>query len=169
MLGSVALSYGSYVHLLIGVKIMGKKKSVKELRDAELLALKKQGRLKAATVVEYAKNPKTALHSAFEWDDGKAAHQYRLWQAEHLIISVRIIEPKSNTPIQAFVSLGSDRKQKGGGYRDTVSVLSDKQLREELLMQAWREFRYWQEKYQSLVELTPIFAAAESIKLSKVG
>jgi hypothetical protein len=148
---------------------MAKKKSIKELRDAELLALKKKGKLKAATVVEYAKNPKTALHSAFEWDDSKAAHQHRLWQAEHLIISVRIIEPKSNTPIQAFVSLGSDRKQKGGGYRDTISVLSDKQLREELLMQAWREFRYWQEKYQSLVELTPIFTAAESIKPSKVG
>ncbi len=143
---------------------------MKQLRDGELLALqKKHGNLlKPEQVVEYARNPKTALHSAFEWDDGKAAHEYRLWQAQHLIAEVEIIEPKSKKPVRAFVSLYSDREKPGGGYRETVAVLSDADMRAQLLSQAWREFKYWQSKYEHLAELAPIIAAAARLQ-SKLG
>ena len=37
-----------------------------------------EGLLKAEEVVEFARNPTTALHDRFTWDDSAAARQYRL-------------------------------------------------------------------------------------------
>ena len=38
------------------------------------------GKLRPKDVVEFARNPATALHECFEWDDKKAAVQGRLWE-----------------------------------------------------------------------------------------
>lgn len=44
-----------------------------------------KGRLTTQRVVEAAKDPKSVLHSQFEWDDSVAAHQHRLGVARALI------------------------------------------------------------------------------------
>lgn len=40
------------------------------------------------TVVEAARNPASPLHGLFEWDDGRAAAQYRLEQARRIIKTI---------------------------------------------------------------------------------
>lgn len=47
------------------------------LRDSLQAIYDKNGRLTPQLVVNAAKNPKSALHSRFEWDDTKAAARYR--------------------------------------------------------------------------------------------
>ena len=141
---------------------MRKKNAVTARQVQELASLKnKKGLLRPVDVVEFAKNKKTALHSAFEWDNGKAAHEYRLWQAQHLIVSVRIVEPTTNREIPMFVSLKENRAQPGGGYRETVQVLSQAELRESLLQQALADFRVWEAKYAMLKELASVFRSME--------
>ena len=146
-------------------------KSITEKRKQELLNLRKRTKgalLKAEDVVKFAKNRRTALHSAFEWDDGKAAHEYRLITARRLIVEVEIIPWEGNSkPIQVNVSLIRDRQLPGGGYRDIVAVLSDKEMREELLEQALRDFLYWQNKYEHLKELAPIIEAGNKVLVSR--
>jgi len=137
--------------------------SQRELCENELRSLEKKGVLQAEQVVSFAINKKTALHSEFEWDDTKAGYQYRLGQARKIIVSV-IIVPMKNKPIQAYVSLVSDRVNPGGGYRRTETVLSNKELRAELLLQAIKDFEYWRDKYELLNELVPIFEAAKKVK-----
>lgn len=48
--------------------------------------------LTAEAVVQEAKKPSSPLHPLFEWDDGKAAEQWRLHRARNLIRAVRVIK-----------------------------------------------------------------------------
>jgi len=123
-----------------------------------------EGVLKPESVVEHASNPESALHGQFTWDDSKAAHEYRIWQARRLINVCVTILPTVNKEFRAFVSLESDRKQKGGGYRCTVDVLGDDEMRAELLTQALSELRRIRRQYETLKELAPVFKAIDKIE-----
>lgn len=126
-------------------------------QELEALTESNNGILRPEAVVEFAKDPSTALHSRFEWDDTEAAGKYRVWQARQLIkVVVNILPNESETEYQVFVSLKSDRYN-GGGYRALVDVMSDDQLRKQLLTQAYADFKVWQKKYQDLKELAPVF------------
>ena len=69
----------------------GNRATVGFLVEAELRSLHtKHGALEASDVVEAARNPASAMHAHFEWDDAAAGHAYRLHQARALIRSVSI-------------------------------------------------------------------------------
>lgn len=136
-----------------------------EQRVAELEQIRTRsgGFLNPEDVVVFAKNPKTALHSWFTWDDTEAAAQYRLWQARQVIrVCVTVHEDVKGPPIRTYVSLYDDRGE--NGYRLLTDVMSDDELRAKLLAQALSELRNWQQKYSQLKELAPIFASAETVK-----
>lgn len=124
-----------------------------------LIASRHNGLLRPLDVVEFAKNPGTALHSKFEWDDTEAACQYRLWQARELIRVVVTVMPQNLKEYRVYVSLDEDREKEDGGYRQLVTVLSDREQRKRLLAQALREFDAWRQKYEALEELADIFSA----------
>src|SRR5690242_16043731 len=91
--------------------------------SAELAELEKNGVILPVDVVDYAKQPHTALHGCFTWDDSEAAHQWRLEQARALIRCYVIVDGSTNVaPVRAFVSLSTDRKN-DGGYRKLTEVL----------------------------------------------
>ena len=117
-----------------------------------------------AAVVLAAQPQDSPLHSRFEWDDEKASHNYRLWQARQLLrVCVELItvgDQQATTNV--FVSLTSDRD--GGGYRTLVSVMSESDKRQQLLADALRELELFQAKYQELKELSTIFAAIQQVK-----
>lgn len=134
--------------------------------ELELIRIEHGGVLQAEDVVEYAKDPETALHQEFEWDDNEAAHQFRLEQARRVIrISLTIVRNLDNErPVPMYVSLVSDRVKTGGGYRPFVDVMTDEDQRAQLLKQALGEFNRVRRKYEHLVELAPIFAAIEDVE-----
>lgn len=132
---------------------------------AELEALKQKGVIAPHAVVDAAKDPDSALHSCFTWDDSEAAHKYRLEEARRLL-RVYVVEVQSGgkvVPARAYVSLSSDRKS-GGGYRAIVDVLSDADLKSQLLQDAFREFETFRQKYESVQELEPVFEAAKKVE-----
>ncbi len=49
--------------------------------DTILKKLKRDGQLTASGILKMAENESSPLHSIFEWDDTKAAREYRLYQA----------------------------------------------------------------------------------------
>lgn len=133
--------------------------------SAELKQLRRpDGRLVAEDVVKFAKNPRTALHRKFEWDDKKASHEYRLWQAREVIRVYITIIKRDRPPITAWVSLKSDRTAPGGGYRRTKSVLKNRERRRELLEEALEEADRWMARYRELDEFAEVFAAIERAK-----
>lgn len=146
---------------------MGNKhsKTKKIEEELEIIRKKHKGLLRPIDIVKYAENPETSLHLQFEWDDGKAAQEYRLGQARYLIrVFVTVLGEKKN-PIRAYVSLIGDRIKVNGGYRELKDVLRTKNGRTQLLQQAFREFMAWKNKYEVLKELSSVFE--EGLRLSK--
>lgn len=125
--------------------------------DQELLALNEKhgGVAPPRAVVDFARNPETALHACFTWDDGKAAERYRIIQARRLIRARVYYEPRLEKKVRAFVSLEDDRNPQGG-YRLLSQVLSDDDLRARLLEEARREMVRFVRKYESLEELAGV-------------
>ena len=148
-----------------------KKKITREDILAELEAIRLgsiDGMLYARDVVAYAKaNPKSAIASKFEWDQGKAAEAYWLATARQLIRVHVVVRRDAQQPIRAYVSLQSDRKS-GGGYRRADDVLQKKSLRAELVEQALLELQRFRAKYATLEELSDVLDAIDNTVAQEV-
>lgn len=135
-----------------------------EVASALNAVKRRKGRLLAPDVVEAAKDPDSPLHDQFEWDDSKAAHAHRVWQARRLIVSVGLIEDGDREPVQLYYSLSSDRAS-GGGYRDIRDIVSDDELREELLRDAASDAARFKEKFQRIKhDLAEMFDAIDRLQ-----
>ena len=132
--------------------------------EVAAVAAKHNGLLRAEDVVEFAADPKTALHSKFTWEDTDAARRWRLLEARNLIAVVVVYMPQIKTEVRAFVSLTSDREKDGGGYRQLTTVLAHKERRTELLDDALADFDRWKAKYEMLVELAEVFQARSRVR-----
>lgn len=56
----------------------------------QLQEIAKEGKASAAAILDVAKSTNSPLHRYFEWDDKRAAHQYRLGQADDMARSIRL-------------------------------------------------------------------------------
>lgn len=133
--------------------------------ELQRIAIAHGGLLQPQTVVDEARDPKSPLHDSFQWDDGEAAHQWRLQQARQLIRVVVKYEPvgDKNMPVRVFVSLTPDRKEGGDGYRLATSVLSDADMRRQMLADARGEMLRFKSKYARLQELAEVFDAMDRV------
>lgn len=133
--------------------------------ELERIRMENGGILRPADVVNAAKEEKNLLHDCFEWDDSKAAHDHRLWQARELIrVTIRVL-PSSEKTVRAYVSLVDDRK-KDGGYRSIIDVLTDEELSRRMLEQALHELNSVRRKYHMLKELSDVFNAIDKAQES---
>ncbi len=131
--------------------------------ELEIVRNQNGGILRPKDVVEYAHDPKSLLHSRFEWDDGAAAEGYRLEQARQLIRCTVVVLPNHNKSTHAYVSLVSDRKN-GDSYRHVVDVMAEPLARQHLIRQALDEAAAWRKRHADLVELAAIFDAIDAQK-----
>ena len=138
----------------------------KSLVVGELLRLTKShgGKLKPQDVVAAARFKTSPLHSCFDWKDTEAARKWRLHQARNLLlVTVDVIQKKTT---RMFVSLKTERKQ---GYRLVAQVLSHKEQREQMLVDAYEDLRSFQKKYATLSELSKVFTAITEVLQKKVA
>lgn len=89
-------------------------------------------------IVQKAKDPKSALHSCFEWDNSKAAEKFRLDQARHImccLVTITESENEKEEPIiiRAYenVNIGN-RENPNRVYVPTRTALSDPELRKQV-------------------------------------
>lgn len=143
----------------------------KRLMELRKLVDEGGGMVTPERVVEHAKNPKSALHGAFTWDDTEAAHNWRIEQARRLLrVSVVVIDhPKSGeqVSVRAFFSpsLKGERGEDGSrAYQYVPVMLRTEKGRSAILETAFAEFTAFETKYQFLTELVPLFEAARRIK-----
>jgi hypothetical protein len=89
-------------------------------------------------VVEFARNKHTELHKCFEWDNEKAAENYRLEQARLILRSIIVIETDvddQELKIRAFSQYTPEKnsKRKETVYRKTVEALNDESFKRQIL------------------------------------
>ena len=130
-----------------------------ELREIEAA---NNGVILPEQVVRRAKNPASALHSAFDWNDTDAARKYRLEQARQLIRVVVEFSPQTGENVRAYVSVLSDRVS--GGYRHLPTMMKTEKGRGSILETALAELEAFQQKYSTLQELAAVFAAVRTVK-----
>ena len=131
--------------------------------ELERIRRARNGHMIAADVLKEARKASSPLHSAFEWDDKKAAHHYRLGQASDLIRAVVLIDDTKPDmpPIRAFVNVGEDEER---GYTSVVAAMSDTVMRAQVIARAWKELEDWRKRYEGLVEFSQIFAVVDDTK-----
>lgn len=90
-------------------------------------------------VVFKAKSKKSELHKCFEWDDSKAADEYRLVQAREImrsIVEVESIDGGESTTIEirAYESIvvQNDEGENKRVYVPTRQALTDPEMREQV-------------------------------------
>lgn len=129
----------------------------------ELLAIQhasKDKMLHASNVVAWAKrNPKSALHRQFEWNNSKAATEFRLWQARRLV-QIHVVTEDGSPQL---VSLSFDRMGRGG-YRSVSDVISNKELSEIMLRDALAELQRVQARFQRVRELTSVWTEVKRVQ-----
>lgn len=126
--------------------------------ELEKIRVAHNDRLTQEDVVTSAKSDESPLHPAFEWDDAKAGHRWRIEQASYLIRSITVMvesEDETKTPIRAFVNVERDADR---SYTSTAHAMSDVELRAQVLARAMKELQAWRLRYNELAELARVFA-----------
>jgi hypothetical protein len=103
-------------------------------------------------IVNAARTKRSPIHSLFNWDNDKAAELYRRVQARHYVGALQIVRVEiSQGPTvsnRAYYSVPSVR-----GYIGHDKVLSDRDLRKQVIASAKHELESYVIKYQGVLAL----------------
>ncbi len=142
--------------------------------DAQMLGqtferLKKSGPLTAERVLDEATNTGSPLHRYFEWDDSRAAHNYRLEQARRLLRSIEVVISDAKgkeVPMRAYYSVKDAEGQRG--YQPMTFVFETPDLADQVIKQAFDQLEAWKVKYGKYVwakgALPHVIAALRAVK-----
>lgn len=126
------------------------------------------GELRPVAIVNFARDPHTALHSRFEWDDAKAGYEYRLEQARAIIRVFVTVTPNKHAgrvqtvEVPVYTSLTTSRG-KEGGYKLTEVVLQDPDDRRQLILDTIARLEGIHE-LKLLDELRDVLKAVEAVR-----
>ena len=142
----------------VSAQIAGKELEKIEARDGEITP---------QAVVDEARPEGSALHKIFEWNDEKAAEQYRIHQAKTFIRCV-VVKPlpedKVKEPVRMFINRNTidEGQTKTGSYINYRSAFENPDAREVILSNAKHELKIFRQKYYKLKELAAVFEAIDS-------
>lgn len=130
--------------------------------------LESDGNLTPRALVDVSRPEDAPLHGQFEWNDTKAAEKYRETQAQYIIRHIEVVPESTKTPTRAFVSIevAPEKSEHGKSehfYHSITEVMSDVDMRQQLLSQAFVDFAVYRRKYSSLTELANVFAAFDRL------
>jgi hypothetical protein len=136
-----------------------------QLEALKVIAARDGGFLRPEAVVEEARDEKSPLHGAFCWDDTKAAHLYRLDQAQRLIRKFHITVEHSVEAIEVpvFIGVSSDRKsdKANNPYRLTTDIAKDATLLSVAENDALEQLRGIRNRYSFLKRLKEVWSAID--------
>ena len=116
----------------------------------------RDGVIEPETVVAESQTPSAPLHSCFEWADEKAAHKHRITQAQNIIRAIVVVDEAKQPETRAFVNVQRE-------YHPVSVVVRNPEKRVILLQNALNELRWFERKYNTLQELSNVFAAIEEV------
>ena len=142
----------------------------------ELERIKAEGELTADTLLESAKDKDNVLHSEFEWNNRKAAHEYRKTQASKMIRSVEVViekMPKKSTRVYE-VTVAKDRVAHKTGkprrvYSNIEEIMSDPEDRQYLIGEAIKDLIRVRQRYSLLQELAVVWSDIDKVAEEHAG
>lgn len=144
-----------------GCRISNNQAEIYGKRIYELMQKKNRTTITAKEILEDARSKNTPYHNHFTWKNDIAAEKYRLEQARHLISSIVIvrIRTEDTEPIQvrAFVNVIDTEGDKG--YVPIDIAISNPKTASQIIQQALREAKAWNNRYNEYQELSKIHRA----------
>ena len=134
----------------------------KALEDIE----QENGEITAELFLKKATPKDSELHKLFEWDNKKAANEWRLHEARRIIGAVAVVYEENKTEpktTRAFVNVGDIHK---GSFITTAKAMSDDETRSIVLNHALNELNAFKAKYAGLNELSIIFSEIDKLSMS---
>ena len=115
-----------------------------------------------SAVLEEASKPRSPMHKLFEWDDTKAAQEFRLNQARRVIGSLEVTYEKG--PDQPVRHLHVTTKAPMGDtrYLTTVEILSNPDTRNDLLLVCIRDLQAFRRKFSAISELANLIETIDA-------
>lgn len=126
--------------------------------------LAERGALTAENLVEASKPIDAPLHNDFEWDNDKAASEYRKHQARN-IINALVIVPDENVqtkePVRAYFQIEDGGKR----YTQLTAIMESPSQMEMLLRTALNELAAFKKKYGLLRELQDVMKSIDETQM----
>lgn len=128
---------------------------------ARLMELKRRhgNRFKPEHILRDARDHNSPLHPVFEWDDAVGAESWRLHQARMLITQVVVSieeDGKTRAPVKVFHSVVVNEERV---IEDLETIMSDEELRAQLLNQCLTDMKRFQLKFENLREVGDVIRA----------
>ncbi len=125
--------------------------------------------LTAKIVVDDARPVGSLLHPCFEWNDTKAAEEYRMEQARLLMRSIKVVthikkgkeEIINEVRLIHHVKRNKDEESK---YHTIYKIAEDPNSYESILGRAYEELLAWERKYEGLLEFQGIYTSIKKVK-----
>ena len=128
---------------------------------------KREGKVTNVAVLDSARPASSPIHKIFEWDDQRAAEQYRLGQATRLICSVYAVTEEVETAepikVRAFVNVSV---KKEGEFVSVARAFTDEDMRAKVLADAMKELNAFRQKYENYTEFARLFNEIEKLKIA---
>lgn len=116
------------------------------------------GEVTSKIFLESARDESSEMHNLFEWDDTKAAEQWRVQQASVIISSIRVnVVEEEKEPIKTRAYVQYEPRQ--SGYISVGKALSEEDKRHKVIAQARKEASWFIEKYKAFEELADVIDA----------
>ena len=122
----------------------------------------KYGAITPDNVIEYAKNPDSPIHNLFEWDNDKAAYNWRVWQARKMIAECTITVETGTVREFHNVFVADDLDNEDVGKRQYVSfteIVTDDSLKNQMLQNAKNDAEIYKKKYGTIEACAKIISA----------
>jgi len=135
----------------------------------EILQIEKEDGLTATNLLERAKDKESPLHKFFDWSDVKAGVKWRLHQARLLLNEIKVIVNEIEMPgIESVIvktnTLSEEEAERV--YKPINEILSNEDLRVQVIRTALTHIEYWKNQYSIYGELKPIVTSIEKTKKS---
>lgn len=115
-------------------------------------------------LVERERPEQAPLHECFEWNDARAAEEYRVDQARALVRSLVIIRGETSAPAYVHVTItDADDDEEREGYIDVLSAMRNPRQRQQVLMEALEQLNGMRQRYADFQELAPVWRAVDEV------
>ncbi len=137
------------------------KANVQLVREAMKQLIEVHGYMTAKQLLELARPKNSPLHVLFEWDNTKAAENFRLQQAGTFIRCVRfkVLTEDGVCVVPETISVYHEPGRRG--YVPTLTVMSDDELAGQAVAEAKEAYLRLRSRYATFKKLAPIHAAID--------
>lgn len=126
----------------------------------ELRRIKRtHGSLTTEVIVKEARARSSPLHDCFTWDNGRAAHLYRLNEAAHLCRYILVEVHQKDAKPETYALYYSVPSASGGREYVTIQEAKETKMNDYIIDAARAHLRRWQREYGRVKELSGIAKA----------